>query len=177
VGRTFVYGAALVIVLAVLWLVLSGYWYNPLLLSFGGLAVTCAMALTLRLGLLDRETAPFLRLDRFMAYWVWLGGEIFKANIYVVKTSLRPELDIQPTMVRVPVSVKSDIARATFANSITLTPGTVTVDVEEDAFIVHALTPELADLSGFAAMERHVLGADGDLDGDGHVDASERARL
>jgi multicomponent Na+:H+ antiporter subunit E len=176
VGRTLAYAVTLVFVLVVLWLVLSGYWYKPLLLAFGALAVTCAMALTLRLGLLDRETAPFLRLGRFAAYWVWLGGEIFKANIYVVKTALKPELDIKPTMVRVPVRVKSDLARATFANSITLTPGTVTVDVEPDAFLVHALTPELTDLAGFEAMERRVLAADGDHDGDGHVDARRERR-
>lgn len=169
-GRTLAYGVTLTLVLVVLWLVLSGYWYKPLLLSFGALAVACAMAFTVRLGLLDRETAPFLRLVRFAAYWVWLGGEIFKANIYVVRTALRPELDIRPTLVRVPVRVKSDLARATYANSITLTPGTVTLDVERDAFLVHALTPELTDLAAFADMERRVLAADGDHDGDGHVD-------
>lgn len=161
-GRNLVYSVTLIVVLAVVWLVLSGYWTKPILLIFGALGVTTAFALVLRMGLLDRETAPFPRLIPFVAYWVWLGGEIFKANVYVVRTAMKPELDIKPTLVRVPVNLRSDLARATFANSITLTPGTVTVEVEETGFLVHALTPELAELSNFRDMEARVdAAADG----------------
>ncbi|WP_019961375.1 Na+/H+ antiporter subunit E [Woodsholea maritima] len=151
-----VYGATLVVVLGVLWLVLSGFWYKPLLVGFGVLAVIIALVLTVRMGLLDDESAPFSQIISFARYWVWLGAEIVKANIYVVKVSLKPDLDIQPVLIRVPVTARSGLGRATFANSITLTPGTVTLAVEEDAFLVHSLTEELADPAAFADMGERV---------------------
>ena len=158
-SRKLVLGVLLTLVLIVLWLVLSGYWFKPILLFFGACGVITAMALTLRTGLLDDESAPFPRILPFLSYWSWLGGEILKANLYVIRTALKPELDIQPVLTRVPVRAKSGLARATFANSITLTPGTVTVEVEENGFLVHALTRELADQEAFAEIERRTIAA------------------
>lgn len=161
-GRKLVYIVLLTIVLAVLWLMLSGYWFKPLLLGFGALAVVCSVTLTLRMGLLDAESAPFAGLGRFAAYWGWLGGEIFKANIQVVKLALAPDLNIKPVMTRVAVSLKNDMARATYANSITLTPGTVTVEVEETGFLIHALDESFADQDAFRDMERRSARAAGE---------------
>ena len=144
----------LAIVLAVIWLLLSGFWFKPLLLGFGALGVVAAVTLTLRMGLMDGETVPFAGLGRFLPYWAWLGGEVFKANIAVVKLALAPNLDIKPVMTRVAVSVKDDLARTTYANSITLTPGTVTVEVEETGFLIHALDESFADQEAFRDMER-----------------------
>ncbi|PWE16994.1 cation:proton antiporter [Marinicauda salina] len=158
-GRNVLYGLLLTLALVLTWLLLSGYWQKPLLLGFGAFAVIAALGLTIRLGLLSRDSVPFMHPVRFVRYWAWLGGEIVKANVYVVKQSMKPDLDIQPTMTRVRVTSPNDLARATFANSITLTPGTVTVEVEETGFLVHALTGELADPEAFRDMERHVLKA------------------
>lgn len=160
--RKLVYIVLLTLVLAVLWLMLSGYWFKPLLLGFGALAVVCSVTLTLRLGLLDGESAPFAGLPGFLPYWGWLGGEIFKANIQVVKLALAPELNIKPVMTRVPVSARTDMARTTFANSLTLTPGTVTVEVEETGFMVHALDESFVDMEAFRDMERRAAAAAGE---------------
>lgn len=158
-GRQLFLIVVLAVALAILWAVLSDYLYKPLIVSFGGLGIVCAIALVIRMGLLDNESVPFIKFGLLMRYWSWLGGEIVKSNVYVVKTAMKPEIDIKPVMVRVPVSAKTDLARATFANSITLTPGTVTVEVEEKGFLVHGLTDELTGIEEFRNMERHVLKA------------------
>lgn len=153
------YGVLLALVLAVLWLLLSGYWFKPLLVGFGVLAVVSALVVTARMGLLDGESVPFARLPQYLKYWGWLGAEIFKANIAVVRIAMAPDLNIKPVMTRVAVTAKSDMARTTYANSITLTPGTVTIEVEETGFLVHALTEEFADQDAFRGMERRSIEA------------------
>ncbi len=153
------YGVLLAFVLAVLWLLLSGYWFKPLLVGFGVLAVVSALVVTARMGLLDGESVPFARLPQYLKYWGWLGAEIFKANIAVVRIAMAPDLNIKPVMTRVAVTAKSDMARTTYANSITLTPGTVTIEVEETGFLVHALTEEFADQDAFRDMERRSIEA------------------
>ncbi len=153
------YGVLLALVLSVLWLLLSGYWFKPLLVGLGAFAVFAAIAMTARMGLLDGESVPFARMPQYLKYWGWLGAEIFKANIAVVRIAMAPDLNIKPVMTRVAVTAKSDMARTTYANSITLTPGTVTIEVEETGFLVHALTEEFADQDAFRDMERRSIEA------------------
>lgn len=161
-GRAFLSGVLLTIILAAMWALMSGYGLKQPLVTFGAIGVAVAVAMTVRMGILDEEGAPFPRLLPFLRYWIWLGEEILKANIYVLRTVLKPDLDITPTLTRVPVRAKTGLARATFANSITLTPGTVTVEVEDGGFLVHALTRELADQEAFAEIERRVMNAAGE---------------
>jgi multicomponent Na+:H+ antiporter subunit E len=92
---------------------------------------------------------------RFLAYVPWLLKEIAVANIQVVRLVLDPRLPVDPVVVRFDTTLSSDLARTTFANSITLTPGTVTLDVEGAEFVVHAVTRAMADLAG-GTMERRV---------------------
>jgi multicomponent Na+:H+ antiporter subunit E len=153
------YGVLLTVILSVLWLLLSGYWFKPILVGFGVLAVTVALVTTARMGLLDGESVPFARMPHYLKYWSWLGAEIFKANVAVVRIAMAPDLNIKPVMTRVAVSAKTDMARTTYANSITLTPGTVTIEVEETGFLVHALTEEFADQDAFRDMERRSIEA------------------
>lgn len=149
-----IYGVSLSLVLALLWWVLSGY-DKITLLAFGAASVVIAMVLVFRMRILDRETAPFVRLPTLIPYYIWLGGEITKSNFSVLKAALKPEIDITPRLVRVPVKADSDLSRCVFANSITLTPGTVTVEVEDDAFLVHALDASFTAPEGFADMNLH----------------------
>lgn len=160
-GRRLVYIVVLTVVLAALWLLLSGKWDHILLLSVGAASVAFSVFMTVRMGVLDRETAPFAGLLAFMRYWLWLGGEIFKSNIAVVRVAMAPDLNIKPVMTRVASTRGSDLARATFANSITLTPGTVTVEVENTGFLVHALDESFADHEAFRDMERRAIRAAG----------------
>ena len=158
-GRKAVQIVLLTLALIALWAVLSDKLDKPLIVGFGAAGIVVAVGLSLRMGLIDQESVPFPRSFAFFRFWSWLGGEIFKANVYVVKTVMAPQLDIQPRLTRVPVTTKDDLARTTFANSITLTPGTVTVELEDTGFLVHALTPELTGLGEFREMERRATRA------------------
>ena len=161
-SRKLVYIILLTLVLVLMWFLLSGFGLKQPIITFGMLGVAFAVYMSVRMGVLDGESAPFADLPRFIAYWSWLGGEIFKANIAVVKLSLAADLNIKPVMTRASVRSKSDLARATFGNSITLTPGTVTVEVEETGFLIHALDESFADQDAFEDMERRASAACGE---------------
>jgi multicomponent Na+:H+ antiporter subunit E len=73
-------------------------------------------------------------------YWVWLLIEIIKANIDVARRIIDPKMPIEPHLFEIPMTQKTDLGRVIFANSITLTPGTVSLDIGNDTILVHALT-------------------------------------
>ncbi|MGD8430744.1 MAG: Na+/H+ antiporter subunit E, partial [Ectothiorhodospiraceae bacterium] len=122
-GRT----VSLIITLAVLWLLLSGH-FEPLLLFFGLVSVLLVTWLAARMALADYEGHPVHLFWRAAVYWVWLLKEIVVANIDVVRCVLSPRLPISPTVFDVRSTQKTDLGRVMFANSITLTPGTVTLE-------------------------------------------------
>ena len=119
-----------------LWVLLSGH-VAPLDLAMG-VAASALVAFANR----DIEgVSEMLRWSpRLVAYLPWLLKEIWVANLQVVKLVLDPALPIDPVIVRVRTRFSTDVARTTLANSITLTPGTITLDVEGEEFIVHAIT-------------------------------------
>lgn len=164
------YGVGLTAILAVLWLTLSGHYTlsgeNHILIGLAVLSIASAVGLTMRMRILDRETVPLSRTAQLMNYWSWLGREIVAANLAVLRLIMKPEIEVEPRLVRVPVDLRSGLGRCVFANSITLTPGTVTVDVEEDGFLVHALDGSFTDPAGFAEM-----GARSDSASDGRREA------
>jgi multicomponent Na+:H+ antiporter subunit E len=130
--------------LAVIWLLLSGH-YTLLLISFGLLSVALVVLLALRMDVVDHEGHPLhLNSKALVVYWCWLLKEIFVSNIYVCRLILSPAMPISPTVIALRSSQSSDLARVIFANSITLTPGTVTIDVDGDITEVHAITEEAA---------------------------------
>lgn len=130
--------------LVVLWLLLSGH-YTILLLSFGLLSVMLVVLLALRMDVADHEGHPLhLNMKALVIYWCWLLKEIFVANIYVCRLILNPAMPISPTVIALRSSQSADLARVIFANSITLTPGTVTIDVDGDITEVHTLTKDAA---------------------------------
>ena len=147
------YFLSLIVVLALLWQGLSGM-DKPLIWSLGGVSVLLSAILAYRFDILDRESSPYGRILNLFAYWAWLLVEIFKANWVVIKACLRSNLDIDPALVKVKTACESDLARTVFANSITLTPGTVTVSVEGDKLLVHALYEDSAGPGAFDEMDR-----------------------
>jgi multicomponent Na+:H+ antiporter subunit E len=151
-----VYGLGLTAVLVVLWLVLSGSYTlsgdHSILLVMTVVSLAATVGLAVRMRILDRETVPLAPLLPLLTYWSWLGREIVAANIAVIRLIMKPDVDIEPRLVRVPVDLRSGLARCVFANSITLTPGTVTVDIESDGFLVHALDNSFTAPEGFAEM-------------------------
>ena len=79
---------------------------------------------------------------RFLGYLPWLASQVVVASLQVAYTVLHPRLPVSPRVVRITAPYPHTLARLTLASSITLTPGTVTLDVEGDTFLVHALTEE-----------------------------------
>ncbi len=130
---------------------LSGY-FKPLLLSLGVISIVLTLWIARRMRILDGETAPYMTIPQTLSYFSWLFIEIIKANIAVVRAVLSPDMAISPTLTRIPTPQKTDIGKAMFANSITLTPGTVSVDIQDDHILVHALLSEMSDPSDFADM-------------------------
>ena len=122
------------------WLVLSGH-LEPLPLALGVLAAFAVAWLNR-----DRERlSPALRaIPRLLRYLPWLLKEVAAANLQVVRVVLDPRLPVAPALIRVRAPFTGDVALTTLANSITLTPGTVTLDVEGSDLIVHALTASAA---------------------------------
>ena len=130
--------------LASFWLLMSGI-YTPLILFLGFVSVVFVLYLIRRMDALDEDVFEFKLKTKHFSYWSWLAKEIFKANIDVSKVILSPRMKLSPRMVRVPLSQSTELATVIYANSITLTPGTVSVEIEGNEIIVHTLTQELMD--------------------------------
>ena len=148
------------LVLSILWLLLSGRT-APLLLGLGLASVLAVVLIARRMDVVDPEVHPIHLSWKAIPYWPWLLVEIFKANIDVARAIVRPRMPIRPTVLRVKGGQKSDLGRVIYANSITLTPGTVTLAVDGETLEVHALTPGAAEglLSG--EMDRRVTVMEG----------------
>jgi len=146
----------LVVALGALWLLLSGYFDVPLLLGFGVVSVLFSAWLARRAKVLDNDSVPMGLLPGILFYWLWLAGEIGKANLIVMRHALAVEPKLSPKLFLVPNPPKSDVGKATFANSITLTPGTVSVDMREDGILVHGLTEEICDVAAITDMGERV---------------------
>ena len=141
----------LLVILVAYWLMLSGYLHNPVLLTLGAISVVIVLGLSVRMKIIDAETAPYINVMA-LGYFVWLFIEIIKANMAVVKAVLSPNMEISPKTTKVPMKQSTDLGRVTFANSITLTPGTIAVEMCDDKILVHALLSEMTAASGFAEM-------------------------
>lgn len=157
----------LALALAGLWLLLSGYFDNPLLLGFGALSVALCVYLARRAGVLDFEGVPTGLMPRVFGYWWWLFVEIGKANFIVARQALAIEPKLSPKLLKIVSPTRTNAGLATFANSITLTPGTVTVDLEPGYMIVHALTEALADEAAINDMGRRVAALENSAAKDG----------
>lgn len=142
--------------LVVLWLVLSGH-YGPLLLSLG--AGSCALALwiALRMDRIDGEAVPLaVRVGPWLRYLAWLGVEIVKSNLAVARVLVDPRLPIRPSVFQVEATQRTLLGHVFYANSITLTPGTVSIDLHGDAIDVHSLLEP--DFDTLREMDRRVSG-------------------
>ncbi len=151
---------SLTIALAVFWLVLSGH-YTVLITFFGIVSVLGTVALAHRMAIVDSEGHPIQLLPASVTYWPWLFWEIAKSSVTVARIIVDPRLPISPTMVRVKASQKSALGVNIYANSITLTPGTISVEVERDEILVHAITQSGAADVEQGEMDRRVCAFEG----------------
>jgi len=152
------YLLGLVMALTFVWFVLSGQT-SPQFLVLAGLSVAASAWIAARFRIIDREGSPYHRALQLTVYMAWLIVEIVKSNISVITRVLGPKNRIDPAVVIVPTRATTDLGKALFANSITLTPGTVTVDVDGDRLKVHALVRENAMPESFEPMDRRSAAA------------------
>ena len=149
--RTAILSAALY----VFWILMSGF-FTPFLLAAGLGSALCVAWLAHRMDLIDREGHPFHLTWSALAYWPWLIKEILKSAIDVARIILDPKLPVSPTVVRFMPRQKAVVGLVTHANSITLTPGTLSVTVGQEEFMVHGLTRESASAAVDSEMDRRV---------------------
>ena len=135
--------AFLAAVLAIAWLLWSGL-YKPLLLGLGALSCALTLIIARRMGYFEKEVFAFRYNLSLIGFWAWLGKEIVKSSLQVARIVLTPTLRIDPKVVELDASDLDPVDQALLGNSITLTPGTLTLDVHEGRMLVHALTPESA---------------------------------
>jgi multicomponent Na+:H+ antiporter subunit E len=147
--------ASAFLVLLGFWLLLSGY-FTPFLIAAGVGSALAVVAFARRMEVVDREGHPVNLWRIVVSYWPWLLIEILKSGWAVAKAILDPRLPISPTLVRFKPTQRSVVGLVTHANSITLTPGTITVEASADEFLVHALTREGADGTIDSEMDRRV---------------------
>ena len=143
----------LFIVLFGFWLLMSGY-YTPLILSLGVISCLLCVYLTIKGKFLDNETLPIYFFPRLIQYTLWLIKEIFKSNIQTAKVIIMKSEE--PELFSVKATQKTNEGKVTYANSITLTPGTVTTQIKDNVFEVHALTKEFGDDVRGSEMDRMV---------------------
>ena len=141
------------VVLLGFWLALSGH-YTPMLISFGVGSSIFVVWVAHRMDVVDHEGVPLHLTWRFLVYFPWLMKEVFVANLQVAKLILDPKMPISPRMVVFHGSQVTDLGRVIYANSITLTPGTITTGVEGKEYQIHALSA--ADLETGEELEMNV---------------------
>jgi multicomponent Na+:H+ antiporter subunit E len=146
--------------LMLVWLFLSGH-FDATLITYGVLSSAFVVWLMSHLKILDAEALPVHLGIRPFLYLPWLFKEIVLSNIAVAKVILDPKLPIHPRILRIRVSQESDVCQVIYANSITLTPGTVTLDARNGEFLVHALTDESAEGLLTGEMDRRVAHLEG----------------
>ena len=132
--------AALALLLVAAWLLWSGI-YKPLLLWLGAFSCVLSLYIAHRVGFFEQSTGLHL-LPRLPRFSLWLLVEIVKSSLEVFRLVLDPKLPISPTVVEIKAEPEGEVGQVLLANSITLTPGTVTLDVFDNRLLVHCITRE-----------------------------------
>ena len=141
--------------LAAFWLLNSGH-NTTLMLLLGAISIAFVLYIAHRMDVVDHESQPLHLTLKLPGFYAWLTKEIILANFLVVKHIWLGNKTISPSLTTIKASQKTDTGKVIYANSITLTPGTVTVALEGDQFIVHALLREsIIDLQA-GEMDRRV---------------------
>ncbi len=149
---------SLIGVLSALWLLLSGHFADPVLLALGAASVAFVVFIAHRMDVVDHEGHPIQLSPRAVRYFPWLLWEIVKANIDVAKIILRRRMPLSLCVFTTQGRQHSELGLTIYANSITLTPGTVTISVDGECLTVHALTAAAAAGVGTDEMNHRVAG-------------------
>jgi len=149
------------ITLGLLWLLLSGYYAKPLLLSLGVLSAVGVTLLSIKFRILDLNEGDGLFCCRMLLYIPWLFKEIMKSNLDVSRRIWQPVMSIKPQVVFVQANQKTEIGLVLHANSITLTPGTLSIDTGSGLIEVHALSEASGDQVLEGEFDRRICALEG----------------
>ena len=145
----------LAILLAAAWLLWSGF-FKVLIVSFGAFSCLLVLYLAKRMHYFDTELYALRYGPQLLIYLAWLAKEVVKSSLDVARIVLDPKLPISPKIVDIKATARHPVDQVLFANSITLTPGTLALDVYNGIIKVHALTEEGANDLMAGEMDRRV---------------------
>ena len=146
----------LALLLVAFWLLWSGI-FTPLLLFLGALSSLLSVYIVKRMGYFDTQVYAFRYNFRLIGFWLWLLREIVRSSIEVARVVLSMPMRLSTEVVEVPIGDLEPVDQALLGNSITLTPGTLTLDTRQDRLVVHALTPAGAQSLRDGDMKRRVI--------------------
>ncbi|NKF50807.1 Na+/H+ antiporter subunit E [Shewanella sp. WXL01] len=146
---------SLLLTLALFWWINSNY-SNPLLLSLGAASIMLVLYISQKMDVIDHESQPIHLSTSMPGYILWLAKEVILSNINVVKRIWLGNTSIAPTLTTIDTRQRTDINKVIYANSITLTPGTVAIDLIDDQLTVHALHKADIDTLKAGEMDRRV---------------------
>ncbi|NIB41442.1 Na+/H+ antiporter subunit E [Pseudomaricurvus alkylphenolicus] len=154
-GKKTVYFASWILALAAFWLLLSGY-LKPLLLCFGVASVALVVLLLRHMDNIDKQPQKLPLSFAFFRYSSWLMGQIVLSSIEVTKLIWGNSKNLSPAIEKLPVTSSTGRKRVLYANSITLTPGTLSVDVDDDHVTIHALNEKSLDVLRAGKMAKKI---------------------
>ena len=142
------------LVILLFWLILSGIFSMPLIIL--GLASTVfVLYIVNRMDLVDHEVSLHnFNAIALISYFFWLIKEIIISNLKVCICILTPGNTTKPETINIKSSQKSELAHTIYANSITLTPGTVTIDIKDNILVVHTLDKKFKDSLESGEMDK-----------------------
>lgn len=143
-----------------LWLILSGHFDLEHIL-YGVLSVILVILLNLKIRNIPLSSQEYItqssiKIPRLIIYLFWLVWQIVKSGFFVAYLTLHPKMPINPMIVRFRSDLPNSVAKVILGNSITLTPGTLTLDIQDEYFTVHALVDETGQDLVTGEMETRV---------------------
>jgi multicomponent Na+:H+ antiporter subunit E len=147
----------LTIMLIAAWLLWSGF-FKPLLLGLGAFSVVLVVYLAHRLRLFDTDVFAFRFSLRLFKFWGWLFKEVILSSLEVSRLVLNPKMTISPAVFEFKTRCSHPVDVVILGNSITLTPGTLTLNINDGNLTVHSLTRQgIKDLES-GEMDRRIFG-------------------
>jgi multicomponent Na+:H+ antiporter subunit E len=138
----------------VFWLALSGH-YTPLLLTLGAVSAILVIWVTVRMEIVDEESLPLRLLPRLPRYLLWLSGQVLRSGFAVVRLVWSPRRGPTSVVAKVPAGGLADLPKVVYANSITFTPGTLSLALGDEDIDVHALQrDDIGKLRAGAMLDR-----------------------
>ncbi|MGI9291946.1 MAG: Na+/H+ antiporter subunit E [Gammaproteobacteria bacterium] len=153
--REFTRGLVVEIILIAAWLLWSGL-FTPMLLGLGVFSVLLTLYVLQRMGYFANETFAFRYSPRLLGFWAWLAKEIVISSLQVTRVVFQRNIKLDTQTIEIDATGLDALDQALLGNSITLTPGSLALDVYEDRILVHALTPEVAAALEEGEMQRRV---------------------